>query len=165
MSRSPLSTLLAAALLAGCAPVGDFPSLAPRPIEKSTREEATPAAPAEGVADAELLKRTSAIVESGEAGHRAFLAELASARPAIERASGASAGGEAWVAAQQAYTAVDAARGTLLAALADLDALRREQVESATPDNQAALDAASQRLATLDAEENAALAELAAKLG
>jgi hypothetical protein len=104
-------------------------------------------------------------VETGESGHRAFLAEVAAARPAIERGSGTAEGSEAWVAAQQAYTAADAARGALTAALTDLDALRRDQADNANPGNQAALDQAAQRLGALDAEDNAALAELAAKLG
>lgn len=170
MSRSPLSNLvaalLAAAALSGCAPGGDFPSLAPRPIEKTDPGDApAPAATADATADAGLLKRLSAILESGEAGHRAFNAELAIVRPAVEKASGAAPGGETWVAAQQAYSRLDAARGALLFALADVDALRREQADSANAGNKTALDRAAERLAQLDAEEDAVLAELAAKLG
>jgi hypothetical protein len=165
MSRSPLPLLFIAATLAGCAATGDFPSLAPRPIEKTANEEPVAATAPIAGADAALLTRVTAIVESGESGHRAFLTEIAAARPAIERGSGTAEGSEAWVAAQQAYTAADAARGALTAALTDLDALRREQADNANPGNQAALDQAAQRLGALDAEDNAALAELASKLG
>lgn len=160
-----LSPLLLAAALAGCAQAGDFPSLAPRAIEREGQAPAPATAPAEAGADAALLKRLSAIVESGEAGHRAFLAELASTGPVVGQASASDPGGEAWVAAQQAYSRLEAARSPLLSALADLDVLRREQVDSANPGNHAALDNAAQRLSAFDAEEGSALAELAAKLG
>ena len=165
MSRLPLSLLLLTAMLGGCAASAEFPSLAPRAIEKAAQDEPRPAPVAETGADAELQKRLAAIVESGESGHRAFLAELANARPLVARAAGSTAGSEAWVAAQQAYTAADAAHGALGAALADLDTLRREEVDNANPANRAALDQAAQRLTTLDADERTALAELAARLG
>ena len=160
-----LAALLVAATLAGCATTEDFPSLAPRAIE-AAGDSSSPAPPPTGAgADPELVKRLSSIVEAGEAGNRAFLAELVTARPTIERAAGAAAGSESWVAAQQAYSGLDSTRGALLSALADLDALRREQVDSPNPGNHAALDQGAERLTALESEEASTLAELAAKLG
>jgi hypothetical protein len=170
MSRPPLPRFAIAiaslCLAAGCAQQGDFPSLAPRPIEKAAATEASPpgadtAAPG---ADAALLARLRPIVASAQAGHTAFLVELASARPIIERARGAAAGGEAWVAGQQALSRVGATRGALATALADLDQLRRERIDDANGASRTALDETGQQLTTLDAEEASRLAELAAKL-
>jgi hypothetical protein len=121
--------------------------------------------PAPAAADPEMLRRLSSILDAGEAGHRAFLAELATARAAIERAAGSAAGSETWVAAQQAYSGLDSVRGALLSALADLDTLRREQVDSPNASNHAALDRGAERLRALEDEEASTVAELSAKLG
>ena len=152
--------------LSGCGQRGGFPSLAPRPIEQVDASVSAPTAPtASGVADAAILARLTPILAAAEAGHGRFETELAAARPIIEQAAGSAQSGEAWVAGQEALSRVSAARGALVAALADLDALRREQIDSPNPANRAALDEAGRRLAALDAEESARLAELAGKLG
>jgi len=162
MSR-PL-ILLCCTLVAGCASNGTFPSLAPRAIERAGTEEAAPAPLPAGV-DAGLAQRLTAIVEAGEAGHRSFIEEALAARSTVAQASGASTGSEQWIAAQTAYSRADSARGALLSALADVDALRREQIDSSNAANQAAIAATATRLEALASEEDAALAELAAKLG
>jgi hypothetical protein len=152
---------LCCASLAGCAPGNDFPSLAPRPIEKA--DSAGTAAPPAAGADAALAGRLATIVEAGEAGHRAFIEEAGAARSAIS--AGGATGSESWVSAQAAYSRVDSAHSALLSALADLDALRREQAESPNPAHYEAANAAAARLEALSREEDATLAELAAKLG
>ena len=151
-------------LLAGCASNGAFPSLAPRAIEKAGAEEVAPAPLPAGV-DTELAKRLAAIVEAGEAGHRSFVEEAVAARSVVGQASGAATGSEQWVAAQTAYSRADSARGALLSALADLDAVRREQIDSPNAANHAATAATATRLEALAREEDATMAELAAKLG
>ncbi len=162
MSR-PL-ILLCCTLLASCASNGTFPSLAPRAIEKAGAEEVAPAPLPAGV-DATLAKRLAAIEESGQAGHRSFIEEAMAARSAVAQGAGAAAGSEQWVAAQAAYSRADSARGALLSALADLDAVRREQIDSPNPANHMAAAGATARLEALAREEDAALTELAAKLG
>lgn len=152
---------LCCAVLAGCAPGNDFPSLAPRPIEKADTADA--ALPAIVGVDAALAGRLAAIIEAGEAGHRAFIEEAAAAKPAIS--AGGAMGSESWVAAQAAYSRADSARSPLLSALADLDTLRREQAESPNPINYEAANAATAHLEALSREEEATLAELAGKLG
>lgn len=162
MSR-PL-ILLCSMLLAGCASNGAFPSLAPRPIEKAGAEDAAPAPLPAGV-DAGLAKRLAAIEEAGEAGHRSFIEQAMAARSVVGQASGAATGSEQWVAAQTAYSRADSARGVLLSVLADLDAVRREQIDSPNAANYATAAATAARLEALAREEDAAMAELAAKLG
>lgn len=161
MSR-PL-ILLCCTLLAGCASNADFPSLAPRPIEAGAKEAATAPLPA-GV-DAGLAQRLAAIAQAGEAGHRSFIEEATAARSAVAQASGAATGSEHWVAAQTAYSRADSARGVLLSALADLDAVRREQIDSPNAANLVAAAETAARLEALAREEESAMAELAAKLG
>ena len=163
MSR-PL-ILLCCTLLAGCAANGEFPSLAPRPIEKAGAEEAAPPLPLPAGVDTELARRLAAIVAAGEAGHRSFIEEAMAARSAVAQGAGAATGSEQWVAAQTAYSRADAARGVLFSALADLDALRREQIDSPNAANQSAAAAMTARLEDLAREEDAALADLAAKIG
>jgi hypothetical protein len=162
MSR--LLILLCCVTLAGCASNGAFPSLSPRPIEKSGVEEVAPAPLPAGV-DAGLAQRLTAILEAGEAGHRSFVEEATAARSAVNQASGAATGSEPWITAQTAYSRADSARGVLLSALADIDTVRREQIESPNPTNQIAAAAAAARLEALAREEDATMAELAAKLG
>lgn len=163
MSR-PL-ILLCCTLLAGCAQNADFPSLAPRPVEKIGTEGSAAPVPLPAGVDAEVATRLAAIVTAGEAAHRSFIEEAAAARSAVAQASGAATGSEQWVAAQTAYSRADAARGALFSALADLDAMRREQVDGTNAANQSAAAAVAARLEALAREEDAALAELAAKLG
>lgn len=169
MSRPPAplaACLFALGLLAGCAAPGEYPSLSPRAIEKDAAAGATTEAPAiPAAADAGLAQQIAAILTAAESAHASFVDELTNARSVIAGASGAAAGSERWVAAQQAYSRADAARAPLVSALADLDALRRARINNAAPADMSALDGAAERLGVLETEETSRLNELAARLG
>lgn len=130
--RSPSCALLLAtvAFLSACAVQGPFPSLAPRP-EEGLISVAEPVRPPVAVAsDAALRGRIAALRERGRAGARAFDA----AYPAADRATrgiGVS-GSDSWIAAQQALSRLEAARGEATAALADLDRLSLDRANVPT---------------------------------
>lgn len=128
---------LALLTIAGCAPKGAFPSLAPRPVEKLGMDE--PLRVAAPVAeDPALIKRVAELLATARRGQRDFEASLPAAR-----SGGAPMGSEAWVQAQQALSALEASRTPTLTALADLDALRAERASLPTSpaDYQALLEA------------------------
>jgi hypothetical protein len=165
MVRASLPLLVGLiATLPGCAGKGEYPSLAPRAIEQaaSAPEVAPPVA---APSDAELARQIAAILAAADSGHRQFADELVRVRPVVAGANGATPGSERWVAAQQAYSRAETARGPLLSALADLDALRRSRIDAAAPADRAALDQAAERLRVLEAEEASALSDLAARIG
>jgi hypothetical protein len=144
-------------MLGGCASSpGAFPSLAPRPIEKAV---ATHPPSATTVQSAPLDPEAQVVIRAGEQAHAAFLAEMAEARPIIASAAGTERGGEAWVSAQQALSRLNAKRGGLASAIADLDGLRRDEL-SRTGGEHAAIEQGAQRLNALAAEEDAAITEL-----
>ena len=120
------SAFLAAALfLAGCAAQGPFPSLAPRPAELEDMS-VEPVRPEPVVADdPALAERIAALTGEARAGWRAFEAEAGAAERAAA-ASGAS-GSDSWLAAQQALSRLEAARGRTMAARAALDELALER--------------------------------------
>jgi hypothetical protein len=122
---SALAFAASIALAAGCAPKGDFPSLATRPIEaENPREEPVRTRPVVA-ADAALRARANELLGRAREGDRAFAAAHARAVP-LARAAGAP-GGESWVAAQEAITRAEAARAATTQALGDLDRLASER--------------------------------------
>lgn len=122
----PAFALFVAAFLGGCAESpGAYPSLAPRPIERTAIEEpavqpteATPPV-ADPARDADVATQLAAAV----AAQAQFAAELEPARKAVAAAAGQAVGSEAWVMAQQALSRLDQRRGPVTAALANLDAM------------------------------------------
>lgn len=106
-------------LAAGCATGGEFPSLAPRPVEQLSFEEPVrvdpPVAP-----DAALRARAGALVAQAREGDRAFEGAHAAALPRI-RAPGAT-GSDSWIQAQEAISRVEAARGATTGTLTEFDA-------------------------------------------
>lgn len=120
LPRLRLLSALAPLLLVACAAQGDFPSLAPRAIERDEAPRAAAPAPAADP-DPQLLSRIAALLADARRGQEAFEAVL----PAAASASGAAgeAGSEIWVAAQQAISRLEAARAPSVIALAELDRL------------------------------------------
>ncbi|PTQ09816.1 hypothetical protein CLG96_11605 [Sphingomonas oleivorans] len=163
--RRPIFLILAgsAALSACSGSLADYPSLAPRPIEKSANAPEPAPPPLPTAADPALAARIAPIVAAAQKGHADFIAERSAAESAIVRARGASSESEAWVAAQQALSSLDTARGVVQSAAADMDTLRRDQAGAAPPDL-AALQAAADQIAAFQTEEDAAVAALAARL-
>jgi hypothetical protein len=154
-SRLFLPALALFAGLSGCADVTGYPSLAPRPIEREVMQaDAVPPAPLPPSAD------VAAVVERGRAADSAFRAALEKARPQIEAGRRAAEGSEAWVAAQQAYSDVDATSAPLAEALAELDLRRQAATDANDGAGAAAIGAALDELQGLFDAERAQLAAL-----
>ncbi|HWI84795.1 MAG TPA: hypothetical protein VNT42_00535 [Sphingomonas sp.] len=159
-----LSASLAILSLASCGTSISAPSLDQRPVEKQpiSMPETDPRE-AETPADAALISRIAAIVAAAETGDKAFASQRARAEEAVARATGAAPGSDAWIAAQEALTALESARGPARDAAADVDALRQDSA-SAAPGNRAAIDNAAARVGQIDRAQRAAIAALAGRL-
>ena len=135
-----LLALLSSAPLAGCVTEGPFPSLAPRPDERLSIEE--PVREALIVADdAALRTRVAALLGEARQGERTFDADYGAAARAMGRAG--PTGSDSWIAAQQALSRVEAARGRTSDAATELHQLALERSGQATSaaDRQALDDA------------------------
>ena len=127
-SRAALLAALAAALLAGCVTEGPFPSLAPRPDERLAIEEPVREAPV--VADDPALRaRIAALLGEARQGERGFDADYGAAGRAASRAG--ATGSDSWIAAQQALSRVEAARGRTSDAATELHQLGVERAGQA----------------------------------
>lgn len=126
MKRS-LTALLALSVTA-CATGGEFPSLAPRPVERLSFEEPVKVDPPVA-ADPALRSRAAALLAEARAGDAAYERAYADALARV-RAAGAI-GSDTWVQAQEAISRVEAARTTTTGALSDLDLLISEQSSEA----------------------------------
>jgi hypothetical protein len=139
-----------------------FPSLAKRPAE--SRETTVQPAPAPGesqaAADPALLETVRLLRAEAQAGDSAFRKELASGRGAVSAATGSDPVSEAWVTAQMAISAADAARYDSVAALASLDTLHIDHQNAddsarVSADIAAIDPARAQVLAMVDAQNDA----------
>lgn len=108
------------ALLAGCITHGPWPSLAQRPDEQLTIDEPVREAPR--IADDSALRvRINNLVSEARAGNAAFDRDYEAAARAAARAG--AEGSDSWMAAQQAISRVEAARGRSSSAAAELHEL------------------------------------------
>jgi len=173
-----LLPLCAAALLAGCAAGGPYPSLAPRAAEYDAAEgrppppclpgdvagvTATPTpAPAPAV-NAALGRQVAALLAEARAGQSAFAAALPEASASAAKAGEARS--ENWVAAQQELSRLAAARTRGADALAGLDALAVAGSDTAaSAEDEAALTAAIEEAQRLTADQQAELDRIGALL-
>jgi hypothetical protein len=155
--RFSLPFAFGALALAGCsASLPDVPGLGPRPIEHrpilppdAASEPDTPASPA-------LTQRLATLVSDAKAGHAAFEKERTGVSGAVGRAKGAAEGSEAWIAGQEALSALDAARAKVRDAANAIDALRVDPAFAGAADR-AAIDAAAAQVAALADGEAAAV--------
>ncbi len=157
---------LALLLLSGCAASDDYPSLAPRPIERralAAPEAAAVPAPEAAAPDPALVARIAAIARTAQAADGTFAAAADAAGQAIARPGAGASGSDAWIAAQTRYSAAVSARGGLQDAADALDTLRRAQ-ENGNAADIAALDAAAAQLDGLGAAADVRLAALAQRL-
>jgi hypothetical protein len=159
----PVPLLLAVAC-AGCVHPIAAPSLAPRPVERQPILDPAPTSESVVPANPALAGRLAVLTGQADAGERAFATARTDAERAVGRATGAAAGSEAWVAAQQALTALDAARGTARDAAAAVEELRADPA-NAGPADRAAVDAAAARIDAISDAQAATAAALAARLG
>ncbi len=147
-----ISTLIpAVGLLAACsAPSGPYPSLAPRAAEAIDPRVPIPSEVLVGPADANLTAHLAALVDQAQAGDAAF-SDAAATAERLAAAAGSSQS-ESWVAAQQALSAAQAARGPTTRALGDIDGLAATALEprgGMPAGNLAALPAAAARVAEI----------------
>ena len=165
--RLPLPLAIAAPfLLAGCAgSTSSFPSLAPRAVEQPRVE--TTAETAATPLDPAILGKATALVAQAQAGDVAFTDAVRAGCPAIDRGQGAAEGGEAWVAAQQALSVIEARRQPTTTALDDLNGMVLDQARLAeagtaridlTP-----LTTAAEQAGALDTAQSARLSDLRAR--
>lgn len=119
-----------AALLGSCAPRSDFPSLAPRPAEgvyasaRASQAAALPGIPA-GVSEG-LAGRLQALRIAARDAYDVFDARKPAAMRAVNAASGAAKGSDAWSGASVAVAGLESARSSLGLTLTDLDRLEVE---------------------------------------
>ncbi len=170
--------ILATASLTGCAAQGDFPSLAPRAIERGLAggsapapcavDESAPASAAGPAApppnDRQLRARIAELAEAARAGQTEFQAVLPSAETAVARAG--AAGSELWVAAQLELSRLEAARARTADALAELDALglRRSAGGAISAGDQQAIAQAEAEARALAERQQAELQRLSGRL-
>ncbi len=137
---------LAALLIAGCSAQGDFPSLAPRPIELGNSQPTSAAAPAQPLPSSpQLLGSANSSVKLAESGISAFDSALAAAR-AASNASDGTRGSERWVAAQMALSQLERTRAPAATAMANLDDARRTLLMGAPSADVAAVEVAWARV-------------------
>ena len=175
--RGPFLPLLSVPLLlAACASQGSFPSLAPRAVERElgdvppatgrcrTAQNTSdgcyapgPAAPPQAAAtapdDPQLRSEVSDLLAAARRGQSGFAALLPRARQQAARAG--SAGSEAWVAAQQEVSRLEAARSATVDAVAALDALviARSRQPTSAADYEAVLAAAEEARRLAEAQQ------------
>jgi hypothetical protein len=152
MRSTPL-LVLGLSALAGCsATLPDVPTLGPRPIEHRPILPPDAASEAETAATPALAEQLAKLTGEAKAGHAAFEKEQASVAGTIGRAKGAAEGSEAWIAGQEALSALEAARTRVRDAASAIDALRVDPAYVGSGDR-AAIEAAAATVAALSSAE------------
>ena len=161
------SFALAILLLSACAaPQAGEPSLAPRAAEAIDPRVPIPSDVVAGPADPALTARIAdlmAQVRSGDAGFQS------AAQDAERLAAGAGpAQSESWIEAQQALSALVAARAPVTQAIADLDALAANRLAASggiLPGDLAAIQAATTEAGAIGQRQADTIDRLQARLG
>ncbi len=169
---SRFAVLFSIIFIAGCASSVDSPSLAIRPSEAAaTIDAAQPAVVATPIIVAERIPldaATIARVQTSIAAARASIAPFTKAtepaRVAVASAVGATVSSEPWVAAQVAISRLERTREASANALAEVDGLRRELVESGKNFDRDAFAAMQNIVAEIDSEQRAQVAALLLRL-
>jgi len=155
------------ALLAACtAPQGVAPSLAPRAAESIDPRLPIPNEVPTGPVSPALASRIAELVAQARSGDAAFV-------PAVVQAERLAAGAgapqtESWVAAQQAVSVAQAARGPTTRALGDIDALAANalaQRGGIPAGDLAAVQEAAAAVARIDRAQAERIDALQARLG
>ena len=161
----PVALLIPIAL-AGCAETAlEPPSLASRAAEIIDPRVPVPEAPVAAQASAELLEQLNSLIAQATAGDAAFAPAADTAERLAESAGPPQS--ESWIVAQQALSAAVAARAPVTRALSEIDALaaaRIQRLGGISAADMAAIEAASARVARIDASEAALIDRLQARL-
>jgi hypothetical protein len=149
--------------LAGCAAQSDnYPSLAPRPIERLSLAEPSHPAPPAAVADPAAVARYTPQIEQARAADVDFRRVLGEERATLVKGRGAAQGSDAWLAAQVSLSRIETARGPVAKALADLDAARSELSPQTDTGAMVAIGEAFDQVQHIEDDEAAAMARTAA---
>lgn len=133
--QRPLPLLVPMLALAACAaPSGDFPSLAPRPVEQRSDAEPAPPPVTTAPADPALAAQLTRILTDARKGESDFAAALPAAERAVSAARGASSASEAWIAAQTQLSGLDATRAPTASAMTEIDSLYVSLADRASKD-------------------------------
>lgn len=151
--RAVCVTSLPLVLLAGCAAKGEFPSLAPRPIELGTVSAPAAAQPLTA-SDPARVARFDAAVSKAESGTAAFAAALAKARRAVSASDG-KRGSERWIAGQMAVSQLERTTAPAQSAMAELDQEKRQMVLAPRSLDEDALNRAVARVENINANQQA----------
>lgn len=160
----PARLAIAAALviaLAGCeGQSGGYPSLAPRPIEQlSLAEPNRPSSPVAAAPDAAAARQYAPLVEQARKADVDFRQVMEEERGALGRSRGAAQGSDTWLAAQEALSRIETARGPVAKALADLDVARSSLDPQMDTGAMVAIGAAFDQVQRISNDEQAAIAE------
>ncbi len=153
-------------LLSACAaqPAGE-PSLAPRAAEAIDPRVPIPGDVVSGPADAALASRIADLLAQVRAGDAAFAAAAQDAQALVAAAGPAES--DSWIVAQEALSALVAARGPVTRAIADLDALAATRIAATgglLPGDLDALKAASAQAGAIGQREAEVIDRLQAQL-
>ncbi|HEV2044687.1 MAG TPA: hypothetical protein VGR05_08420 [Sphingomicrobium sp.] len=157
--------LLALGLIGCAASSATEPSLAPRPAEAIDPRLPIASEPTLGPVDAALAARLSQLVAEGNAGAATFDAQVDQARTLAEAAGPAQS--ESWILAQQAVSGLEGARARSTRALADVDAIAANRIQSdggLTAADRRAVEAASAALRAVTDRQTSIIDQLAARL-
>jgi hypothetical protein len=159
--------LLATGCLSACStPHGNYPSLASRPQEAIDPRVPIPNEVHVGPADPNLAAHLAALVDQAQSGDQAFQA-IAETAERLAASAGAQQS-ESWVAAQQALSAAQEARGPTTRALGDIDALGANALQKnggIPAGNLAAIEAAAAKVAQIDNAEADRIDAIEERLG
>jgi hypothetical protein len=138
MKKLPALVTIITVTLSGCAmQQGDFPSLQKRPYEDEPVMDAPATAlPVLSSLPAELRIRLDAAVAQSQTAHDQYQSRLPSVKSRVEAARGAAVSSESWVVAHMEMAALEIERSPSVEALADIDAVYREQLERETAEGQ-----------------------------
>jgi len=166
--RTRVSLVIALVGLVGACstPQGPYPSLAPRAAEAVDPRVPIPNEVKVGPADANLSSHLAALIDQAQSGDSQFEAAAANAERLAQAAG--SRQSESWVAAQQALSVAQAARGPTARALGDIDALAAAalaQRGGIPPGNLVAIQSAAQKVSEIDRRQTERLDAIEARLG
>jgi len=110
---------------------GNFPSLAKRPFEDASTIVEPPAVPpVVSSLPGPLQAAVDKAVTQSSTAHAEFLENLPGVQRRVNAAKGAAVSSESWVVAQMDLAALEIGRGPSVTALADIDALYTERLNS-----------------------------------
>lgn len=154
-------------LLSACtATPATGPSLAPRPAETIDPRVPIPSEVVAGPADPALAARIAGLMAEVRAGDAAFQAAAGDAERLAATAGPVQS--ESWIEAQQALSALVAARAPVARAVADIDALAAARLAAEggiVPGDLAAIHAASAEAGAVAERQAAVIDRLQARLG